>query len=189
MTTPRITPLSPPYTEEVQASFEKLMPPGMAPLRLFRSIAHNPRVLRRMQRGGLLDPGSISLRARELVILRTTARCGADYEWGVHVAFFGGAAGFTADDLPAIAHGAPGDWPEAAEAALLATVDALHARSTLSDDEYDRLATHYGAEQIIEIVMLVGLYHAVSFLCRVTGVEPEGGAPALPRSTGDQRGH
>lgn len=188
MSTARIAPLSPPYSEEVQASFEKLMPPGIAPIRLFRTVAHNPRVLRRMQRGGLLDPGSISLRARELVILRTTARCGTDYEWGVHVAFFGASAGVSATELPAIAHGAPEDWPEPGEAALLGTVDALHAHSTLSDDEYAQLAAHYAPEQIIEIVMLVGLYHAASFLCRATGVEREEGAPALPRSTGDRRG-
>ena len=96
------------------------------------------------------------------MIQRTTARCGADYEWGVHVAFFGAAAGFSDTDLPTIAHGAAKQWPDAAEAVLLATADALHARSTLSDAEHVALAAHYTAEQIIEIVMLAGLYHAVS---------------------------
>lgn len=180
MTVPRMPPLEPPYADDVAASFAKLMPPGVSPIKLFRTVAHNPRVLRRMQRGGLLDPGSISLRARELVILRTTARCGAAYEWGVHVAFFGAEAGLSDTDLPAIAHGAAEQWPDAAEATLLSTADALHARSTLSDAEYTALAAHYTAEQIVEITMLAGLYHAVSFLCRVTGVEGEEGAPALP---------
>ena len=39
-----------------------------------------------MMAGSLLDRGSISMRNRELMILRICARCGAEYEWGVHVA-------------------------------------------------------------------------------------------------------
>ena len=31
------------------------MPPGVEPLRLFRTLAHNPRVLSRFLAGGLLD--------------------------------------------------------------------------------------------------------------------------------------
>ena len=88
----RIDPASPPFTDRVAEDLEKLMPPGMEPIRLFRVLARNPRLLRRVRRGGLLDPGSVSLRQRELMILRTTARCRGEYEWGVHVGFFGGAA-------------------------------------------------------------------------------------------------
>ena len=53
---PRIEPLSPPFTAPVADDLTKLMPPGVPPLALFRMVAHNPRVLRRMRRGGLLDP-------------------------------------------------------------------------------------------------------------------------------------
>ena len=61
----RVPPVDPPYSDEVLASFRKLMPPGMEPLRLFRTLAHNPRVLRRIQRGGLLDPGSAWMARRD----------------------------------------------------------------------------------------------------------------------------
>jgi alkylhydroperoxidase family enzyme len=70
-----------------------MMPPGMAPLRLFRTIAHNPRVLEKIRASNLLDRGSLDRRDREIVILRTTARCGCEYEWGVHVAFFSAKVG------------------------------------------------------------------------------------------------
>ena len=70
---PRISPVEPPYPPELQAQFDKLMR-GAPPLLLFRTVAHNPRVLQRMMAGGLLDRGSISLRARELMILRRSAR-------------------------------------------------------------------------------------------------------------------
>ena len=46
--------------------------------------------------GGLLDKGHLTLRQREIVIDRVTARCGSEYEWGVHVAFFAKRAGLDA---------------------------------------------------------------------------------------------
>src|SRR5262249_20377279 len=100
-TSPRVAPLPAPHPPEIAEDLRKLMPPGIEPLRLFTTVAHNPRVLGRLRRGGLLDPGAISVREREIVILRTTALCGCEYEWGVHVRFFGGAAGFTPAEVAA----------------------------------------------------------------------------------------
>src|SRR5947209_19809107 len=91
MSLARIAPIDPPYPQDVQAEFDKLMR-GDPPLLLFRTVARNPRVLQRMMAGSLLNRGSISLRSRELTILRTCARCGAEYEWGVHIATFGAKA-------------------------------------------------------------------------------------------------
>src|SRR6185436_19771343 len=54
----RIPPLAPPYAAAVAEDLEKLMPPGIPPIGLFRTLAHNPRVLRRVRKGGLLDPGA-----------------------------------------------------------------------------------------------------------------------------------
>src|ERR1700741_1814768 len=101
--TPRIPPLDPPYAETMQQDFDRVMR-GAPPLNIFRTVAHNPRVLSRMVAGGLLDRGSISLRQRELVILRTCAQCGAEYEGGVHVAAYGAKAQFTAEQVTATVH-------------------------------------------------------------------------------------
>ncbi|MEM1416580.1 MAG: carboxymuconolactone decarboxylase family protein [Myxococcota bacterium] len=176
----RLEPLAPPYPEDVSKTFAKLMPPGMPPLALFRVVARNPRVLRRMQRGGLLDPGSIPLRLRELTILRTTARCGAGYELAVHAAFFGGAAGFTREDIEAAARGAVSDprW-SAQERLALALADALHDEGDVGDTLHAELARAFSPAQHVELVMLVGLYHAVSFLCRAFRLPPEAGTEAL----------
>ena len=178
---PRIAPVEPPYSEEVQAAFEKLMPLGMEPLRLFRTVAHNPRVLRRLQRGGLLDPGSISVRQRELVILRTCALTGADYEWSVHAAIFSGTAGFDSAELDATAGPIDaGQWRNE-EAAILRMCDALHETSTVDDELIAQLKGHFDDAQIVELVMLAGLYHAVSFIVNVSGCEREGWSPPMPR--------
>src|ERR1051325_4907547 len=84
----RLPPREPPHDPTTIEDLVKLMPPGVPPLRLFLTLAHNPRVLHRVPKGGLLDPGSLALRAREIVILRTCALCRSEYEWGVHVRFF-----------------------------------------------------------------------------------------------------
>jgi hypothetical protein len=56
------------------------MPPGIAPLGLFKVLAGDERLFRRFVSGGLLDRGHITLRQREIVIGRVMARCGSEYE-------------------------------------------------------------------------------------------------------------
>ena len=85
---PRIAPAEAPYEAEIATALQRIMPPGVEPLVLFRTMARSPRVFQKMFAGGLLDKGPLSLRQREIVIDRTTARLGCEYEWGVHVAFF-----------------------------------------------------------------------------------------------------
>jgi len=181
--TPRIAPLNPPYDPAIQAAFDQVMPPDVPPLKLFRSMAHNPRVFQRMVAGGLLDRGSISLRERELLILRSTARCGAEYEWGVHVAAFNGKAGFSSEQLADTCQPIPDSllWSEP-EQALLALADSLHANAQVDDQLWARLSAHYQDEQLIECLMLVGFYHAVSFVVNGMRVEHEAHAPRFPRA-------
>lgn len=146
------------------------MPPGMEPLALFRTLAHNPRVLRRVQRGGLLDPGSISLRFRELVILRTCALCGADYEWGVHATLFAGGAGL--DESQRRAGPEDAGWTTE-ERLVLELCDELHHTSTVGDALWSRLADSFSHAQLVEVVTLAGLYHAISFVVNAFEVAPE----------------
>ena len=42
----RLKPVEPPYSPELIHEFEKMMPPGMEPIILFRTLAHNPRILK-----------------------------------------------------------------------------------------------------------------------------------------------
>jgi alkylhydroperoxidase family enzyme len=179
--TARISPLSAPYPPGVTEDFARLMPPGLEPLSLFRTLAHNPRVLGRIRRGGLLDDGSITLRQRELVILRTTALAGAEYEWGVHVAFFGEAAGFDAAALRAVVHADAGDpaWaPE--ESALLKACDELHATARISDPTWTVLRQHFDNSQLVEVLVLAGLYRMVSYVINGTKLALEPNAPRFP---------
>jgi alkylhydroperoxidase family enzyme len=159
----------------------RTMPPGMEPLALFRTVATSPRAWSKFSAGSLLDKGPLPLREREIVIDRTTARCGCDYEWGIHVALFAERAGLGPEQIAATASGDvdPRCWSEA-EQALIASVDALLERKRLSDEEFARLHGHFSDEQILEIVQLVSFYHGVSLICGALALAPEPGMPTLP---------
>lgn len=177
----RIAPASAPYAPEVAEDLAKLMPPGMEPIGLFRTLAKNPRVLRRLRKGGLLDPGRISLRQRELVILRTTALAGAEHEWGVHAAFFAAAAGLDAAALHATVHASPDAAPWTPdESLLLRACDELHATAHLSDDLFAALRERFEEDQILEVLALCGFYRAVSYLVNGAAIAPEPAAPRFP---------
>src|ERR1700733_5088616 len=90
----RIAPLQPPYAPDIQGQFDRIMR-GAPPLTLFRVIAGNSRTWEKFRAGSLLDPGPLVLREREIVIDRTCALTGCEYEWGVHVAIFAKAAELT----------------------------------------------------------------------------------------------
>src|ERR1700738_4533923 len=130
----RITPAEPPYEPAIAAELERIMPPGVPPLMLFRTMAKSPRVFAKMFAGGLLDKGPLDLRQREIVIDRTTARLGCENEWGVHIALFAGRVGFGGTEIAATASGAPDAacW-SAPEQALIALVDDLVDQRTIGD--------------------------------------------------------
>jgi len=176
MSIQRITPVEPPYSPPVQAVLDRIMPEGVPPLSLFRTLAVNERVFLRVMAGGLLDRGSISLRERELVILRTTARLGSEYEWGVHVTFFSGKAGLTAENIAAT-RGEPGAAGAASlssrEQLLLRAVDELVDGARLSDPLFEELSQSWSPAQLVEIVSLTGFYHLIAFATNAFQLAPE----------------
>ena len=173
-----IAPLAPPYSPELSALLAKMTPPG-APdvLVLFRVLAHNPELCERMTGwGGYLlgRKASLSLRDREVVINRVCARCGAEYEWGVHVAAFAEAAGFTPQQNAAIAD------PDADDSALTARdrllvqmADELHVDSNVSHALWLQLSAFWSPAQLVELLMLAGWYRAISYVCNVARVPLE----------------
>jgi alkylhydroperoxidase family enzyme len=178
---PRIAPLEPPYVPEIQGQFDRIMR-GAPPLMLFRVIAGNARAWEKFRAGGLLDRGPLSLREREIVIDRTCARTGCEYEWGVHVAAFGAAALLTDEQVRAtVLSEADAPCWSPAEQALLAAVDALHARATLSDDEFKAVSAHYDHAQILEIILLCGFYRTVSYLANGLALPLEVTAARFPK--------
>src|SRR5271169_295422 len=105
----RMAPATAPFGEVIQGLLDKTMPPGMAPLSLFTTLARDERLFVKFFSGGLLDRGHLTLRQREIVIDRTTALCRSEYEWGVHVVIFGQRIGLTEDQAYSLVHGSAED--------------------------------------------------------------------------------
>jgi 4-carboxymuconolactone decarboxylase len=145
---PRIAPLEPPYEPATEAMLKKWMPPGSAiePLVLFRTLAVHDELNSRMRPlgAGILGHGRIEPREREIVIHRTCARSGAEYEWGVHAVAFGKPLGLTDEQLRATVHGDADDpaWSDD-DRLLIQLADELHETCGVSDELWSALAARY----------------------------------------------
>ena len=180
---PRIAPLEPPYPPEIQAQFDRVMR-GAPPLVLFRVMAGHARAWEKFRAGSLLDRGPLSLREREIVIDRTCARTGCEYEWGVHIAAFAEAAHLSDEQVRATVLGdaSAACWSPA-EQVLIAAVDALHERATLAEAEFKALSAHYDDAKILEIFQLCGFYRTVSYLANALALPLEESAVRFPART------
>jgi alkylhydroperoxidase family enzyme len=185
----RIEPLQPPFEPAVDAQLRSMMPGGADPIGLFRTFGKNMPMAQAMQPWGsyLLSRAlSVSLRDREIVIDRTTARCGCEYEWGVHVVFFGPRAELTPEQITSLTHGDAGDvcWESERDRVLIRMVDALHVGSTVDDEMFVALRAQFDERQILDLTMLCGWYHAISFTARASGVPLEAGCPTFASVAG-----
>jgi alkylhydroperoxidase family enzyme len=179
--TARIAPAERPYAADMEETLERLMPPGVAPLLLFRTVARDPRLFRRMMAGGLLDKGTLSLREREIAIDRTCARCCAEYEWGVHIALFGERVGFAEAERRAfVAVDADAACWSLRERLIVRLVDQLHETATIDDPLWAALAAEFHDAQLIELIMLAGAYHMISFLTNALRLPGEPFAARFP---------
>jgi alkylhydroperoxidase family enzyme len=162
---PRIAPLTDPYELEVKAAFDRIMPPGVPPLMLFRTLARDERLWRKFKDGSLLDKGHLTLRQREIIIHRVTGQCGSEYEWGVHAAFFAARAGLDDAQLTSTVRGNSDDpcWSDE-DRILLRACDELHATCGLSETMWLALRATLGEMAIVELIMVAGFYRTVSAL-------------------------
>jgi alkylhydroperoxidase family enzyme len=177
---PRIEPAQVPYPPVVARTLDQLKTPGDQPLSLFRTLARDERLFSRFTGGGLLDPGHLPLRDREIVIHRTCALNGCGYEWGVHAAIFAEAAGLDTEHLAAtLAPGVAACWNER-EAVLIEFCDAVHARADIDDGLWLRLGTAFSEEARIELMMLAGFYRTVSLLANGLRLKSEAFAAPFP---------
>lgn len=183
MSTPRIAPVSPPYSDEIQDAFAKIMPPGRPPLNIFRTFARHPLMLKRVMHLGaaLLSHGIVPPRDREIVLHRTCARCGSAYEWGLHVTAFARPLGFTDAQIRATVLGNEHDpaWT-GNDRLLIRLADELHDTATVSDGLWTELKKIYSDEALIELICVAGLYHAISYMTNACQIEGEAFAEPFP---------
>ena len=182
----RLAPVEPPYPPAIQAALAKWMPPDTPaePLRLFRTLVLNDELASRMRPVGagiLGGKARVPPPVREVVIHRTCALTGAEYEWGVHAVGFGRPLGFTDEQLYSTVHGTSDDacW-DAEQSIAFRLADELHETSTVSDGLWQRLTARFDDAQVLELVITAGWYHVIAFVCNAAAVEREEWAERFP---------
>ena len=130
---------------------------------------------------GILGHGLVKPRDRELVILRTCARAGAEYEWGVHVLAFGKPLGLSNAQIAATVRGEGTDpaWSKQ-DAELIELADELYDTATVSDELWAKLAARFNSEQLIELLVIAGWYRLIAYVINAAGVQREPWAARFP---------
>ncbi|MBI3766877.1 MAG: carboxymuconolactone decarboxylase family protein [Deltaproteobacteria bacterium] len=186
-TNARIAPLAPPYEPPVAAALAAMMPAGspIEPLGLFRLFALHLPMADAMQGLGSFVLGrhgrALGARDREIVIHRVCARCGCEYEWGVHAVAFAPRVGLDAAQLAATVRGVADDpaW-SAHDRLLVRLVDELHDTATVSDPLWEELRAEWSVPELLELLLVAGWYHAISYLANGARVALEDWAARFP---------
>jgi alkylhydroperoxidase family enzyme len=154
-------------------------------LNIFRTLAHQPTLLKRFNAlgGAFLVKGLLPAREREIVILRVGWNCRSVYEFGQHTRI-GRDAGLSDEEIASLATTrAAGPW-SADDEALIALADELCADDCASDATFAALRRRWNEGELVELVTLAGFYRMVSGFLNTMGVEPEPGLPGWPEAPG-----
>lgn len=132
-------------------------------LNVYRVMAHHPALLRAWAglREHVVRETALGPERSEVVILRTGARLGADYEWSHHIVR-GRAAGLSDARIRALAGSVTAMAAE--DATLAGAVDALIDRRRLSAAEHDALAALVGVEGVFDLIATVGFYATLCYI-------------------------
>lgn len=177
----RLQPIEPPFPPEIAATLARYPQRDGYLLALFRTFANSERFLKRGVVNLLDEDSPLSLRQREIVILRVTANLDCEYEWGVHVVAYGRAAGFNESQIAAtkLADANASCW-SAVECLLLRAVDELCAKGRVSEVTTPAFEATWTLAQQLEILALCGNYHTVSYVANTARLSPEVFAARFP---------
>lgn len=163
--TNQLKPISEPFTPEIEAALSQYPRIDGYLLSLFRTFANSLRFLKKGVPNLLDKESPLSLRAREIVILRVTANNNCEYEWGVHVSALSEAASLNQDQVSSTrsAEIRPELW-SSEEVNLLRAIDDLCLNGKISTEALADFEANWTLEQQLEIFALCGTYHTVSFV-------------------------
>lgn len=123
----------------------------------------------------LIKQSAISALHKELITLRTAWLCRCPFQWFHHVKVIH-YLGRSAEDVEAIVAADPdGEVWGPAERVVLALVDSLHERATISDELWQTLGEHFDDRERMELIAHVGSCHSVSFMLNSLNIVPADG--------------
>ena len=140
------------------------------PLNIHALMANHPRLLNAWWdlRMYLVNGGDLTQRHCELAILRIAVHMKSWYEWASHVVR-GIDSGLTFDEIHNVRSG-DGEWGDA-DAALLQAIDEITANNCISEVTRTRLQEHFTNQQILDIILLHGMYQTLGCLINTWGLE------------------
>lgn len=145
------------------------------PLNIFKLMAQAETGFRPLLRLGssILTEQRLAATLRELAILETARRCGADYEWTQHVAI-AQAVGVSEAQIAALAAGTT-DAPcfSDVERTVLAVTADLVRDGQVPDARFAALRGHLSDREIVELVLAVGFYTMLARLMTVAQIDPD----------------
>jgi alkylhydroperoxidase family enzyme len=181
----RIEPSNPPYTDAVQALLDRLPASWSPPFKLFTVLARDERLLLRFTAGAVsyLEPSHVTIREREVLLLRVTAKCQCAYEWGMRVHYFVNDADLTEDQVYATVYGNADDpvWTPN-DRLLIRMADELHDTVSIGDALWTELRNAFTEEAVLQLIMMAGYYRTVAYVANGTrlSIEPKVGRPFPP---------
>jgi alkylhydroperoxidase family enzyme len=141
-------------------------------LNILGTLARHPALTRAYHafNGHVLFATTLSLRQRELLVLRVAAVRQAEYEWAQHVVI-GEDVGLEPEEIARVEAGpdAPGWSPF--DAALLRAVDELVADAKIADPTWQVLSGELDEGQLMDLVFTVGAYDLLAMAMRSFQVE------------------
>ncbi len=145
---------------------------------IFRTLANHPALAKRWMvfANHILGKSTLSVRDRELLILRIGWLCQAGYEWGQHVQI-ARQAGMSDEEIRSARTGPDTAGLSALDKLLLEATDELHADAFVSDKTWQGLQQHYNTQQLMDLVFTVGQYNLVCMALNSFGVQLDEGLP------------
>jgi len=146
----------------------------MAPLNIFRMVAHGTQVMLPFTRfgGALLGKTKLDPILRELAIVRVGVLSGAAYEVHQHDRISRNI-GISDAKLAGLRIGPDAEIFSDLERAVLAYTDDLVANVRAGDQTFNRIVGQLGVEQAVELTLVIGYYMMVSRFLETFGVDIE----------------
>lgn len=124
---------------------------------LFLVLAHHEALLRNWYRftGRLVTRTTLTDRERELLTLRTSWRTSTPLQWGEHVEA-GLRAGLARDEIASLAAEEVSAGWSRRERAVIEAADQLWDTGRIGGDLLARLADHFSAKEVLEVMFIAG---------------------------------
>lgn len=142
------------------------------------SFAHHPDLAQAFFsfNGHILYGTTLTLRQRELLVLRVAAIRKSAYLWGQHLVHKQEAS-LTDEDIARIAFGPAAPFLDPLERAMLSAADELVADGKIGDGTWKVLSSSLSTEQVLDVIFTVGCYDMVAWMSDSLELDMESDLP------------